>query len=198
MRKLSARPQVTFSVTLVVSVVPPDVPVTVIEYEPAGVPLGLVLPPEDPEPPQPAASSTSSRPNAPTGTSVRTRRLRTARRVTIRIPTIANVAGHRIRRIRPLGSNGGTPDVRKVVVITKEADEFAETFTAGHAAPVGKPEQVRAYEIAPTSVIVKVAGDPAATVIEEGETLSDDGFPLETFKTVWPPKSAGPKGATMM
>jgi hypothetical protein len=120
------------------------------------------------------------------------------RRLNIEIPRIVSVSGHGLRRIRPLGSNGGTPDVREVVVITKEADEFAETFTAGHAAPVGKPEQVRTYEVAPTSVIVKVADDPAATVIEEGETLNDDGFPLETFKTVWPPKSEGPKGATMM
>src|SRR5260221_145782 len=38
---LLARCQVTVSVTLVVCVVPPDVPVTVMEYEPTGVPLGL-------------------------------------------------------------------------------------------------------------------------------------------------------------
>ena len=50
---------------------------------------------------------------------------------------------------------------------------------------------------------MKVADDPAATVIEKGETLRDDGFPLETFRTVLPPSrsnpvSGGPKGATMM
>jgi len=55
--------------------------------------------------------------------------------------------------------------------MTKEAVEFACTVTAGHATPVGNPEQVKAYETAPKSVIVNVAGDPAATVLEDGETL---------------------------
>jgi hypothetical protein len=179
-------------------VVPPDVPVTLIEYEPTGVPLGLGVPPEfPPEPPQPAASSTSSRANVLTGTNVRTRRLRTARRATIEIPRTISVSGHRLRRIPPFGPRGGTLDVREVVVMTNEAVEFAETDTAGHAAPVGNPEQVRVYERAPTSVIVNVADEPAATVLEEGEALKDDGLPLETFRRVFPPGSE-PKGATRM
>ena len=93
--------------------------------------------------------------------------------------------------------------MREVVVITREAVEFAETVRAGHAAPLGNPEQVMVYESAPTSVSVKVAGDPAATVCEDGEALKDDGLPLETFRTVLPPSksapvSGGPNGATMM
>lgn len=115
----------------------------------------------------------------------------------VEIPRSVSVWGHRSRRIFLFGPNGGTADVRKVVVMTKEAVEFAETFTAGHAAPVGNPEQVRAYEVAPISVIEKVADDPAATVLEDGEALKDDGVPLETFRTVFPPASE-PKGATRM
>ena len=53
------------------------------------------------------------------------------------------------------------------------------------------------------SVMVKVAGDPAATVCEIGEAVIDDGFPLETFRTVLPPAWSGsgfggPNGATRM
>jgi hypothetical protein len=93
--------------------------------------------------------------------------------------------------------------VREVVVITREAVEFAETDTAGHTAPVGNPEQVSAYETLPRSVIVKVADEPAATVLEEGETLKDDRFAVETFRTVLPPSrsapvSGGPNGAIRM
>ena len=89
------------------------------------------------------------------------------------------------------------------MVITREAVEFGGTVRAGHAAPLGNPEQVNVYEITPTSVIVKVAGDPAATVCEDGEALKDDGLPLETFRTVLPPSksapvSGGPNGATIM
>jgi len=94
-------------------------------------------------------------------------------------------------------------DVRRVVVMTKGAVEFAVTDTAGHAAPVGNPEHVSAYETAPRSVIVKVADAPAATVLEEGEALNDDRLPAETFRTVLPPSksapvSGGPNGATIM
>ena len=87
--------------------------------------------------------------------------------------------------------------MREVVVMTNEAVELAETDTAGHTAPVGNPEQVRVYESAPTSVIVNVADEPAATVLEVGEALKDDGLPLETFRRVFPPGSE-PKGATRM
>jgi len=94
-------------------------------------------------------------------------------------------------------------DVRRVVVMTKGAVEFAVTDTAGHAAPVGNPEHVSAYETAPRSVIVKVADAPAATVLEEGDALKDDRLPAETFRTVLPPSksapvSGGPNGATIM
>ena len=90
-----------------------------------------------------------------------------------------------------------------MVVITREAVEFAETVRAGHAAPFGNPEQAMVYDSAPTSVSVKVAGDPAATVCEDGEALKDDRLPLETFRTVLPPSksapvSGGPNGATIM
>jgi len=93
--------------------------------------------------------------------------------------------------------------VRRVVVMTRGAVAFAETDTAGHTAPVGNPEQVRVYESAPTSVIVNVADDPAATVCEFGDAVKLDNAPIETFKTVLPPSrsdpvSGGPKGATMM
>jgi hypothetical protein len=158
--------------------------------------LGLVVP--LPEPPQPAANNINNKANALTGTNTWTRRRRTTRRVSSEIPRIVSVSGHRSRWILLFGPKGGMPDVRTVVVMTKEAVEFAFTFTDGHAAPEGNTEQVRAYEIAPISVIVKVADDPADTVLEEGEALNDDGFPLETFRTVWPPKSEGPNGATMM
>ncbi len=90
--------------------------------------------------------------------------------------------------------------MREVVVMTKEAVWFACTVTAGHATPVGNgagAEQVKVYEMAPKSEIVNVAGDPAATVLEVGEALKDDGFPLVTFRTVLPPGSE-PKGATRM
>jgi hypothetical protein len=96
--------------------------------------------------------------------------------------------------------------VREVVVITREAVEFAATVRGGeegHAAPVGSPEQLTVYESTPTSVSVKVADDPAATVCEVGEALKADGLPFETFRTVLPPSksspvSGGPNGATMM
>jgi hypothetical protein len=90
--------------------------------------------------------------------------------------------------------------VRDVVVMTKEAVEFAVTVTAGHAAPLGNPEQVRVYETEPKSVIVNVADEPADTVCEGGEAVKDDRFALETFRTVLPPawSPGGPKGATMM
>jgi hypothetical protein len=93
--------------------------------------------------------------------------------------------------------------VREVVEITREAVEFAETDSAGHVAPFGNPEHVKVYETAPTSVIVKVAGEPAATLCEDGEALKPDGAPLDTFRTVLPPSksapiSGGPNGATIM
>ena len=93
--------------------------------------------------------------------------------------------------------------MREVVVMTKEAVWFACTVTLGQTTPVGKPEQVKAYEIAPKSVIVNVADVPAATVLDNGEALKDDSIPFETFSTVLPPAwsargSGGPNGATMM
>src|SRR5258708_3589407 len=98
-------------------------------YEPAGVPLwlGVLVP----WPPQPSAKN-ASRANALTGTNFRTRRLRTARRVNIKIPRIDNASGHRFKWSRPLGRNRGTANAREVVVMTKEAVEFACTVTAGH------------------------------------------------------------------
>ncbi len=96
--------------------------------------------------------------------------------------------------------------MREVVVMTKEAVEFACTVTAGHAAPMGNgagAEQVKVYEMAPKSEIVNVADVPAATVLDNGEALKDDSIPFETFSTVLPPAwsargSGGPNGATMM
>ena len=156
---------------MVVCVPDVDVPVTVIMYEPAGVPFGLGVPPLLlPPEPQPAANSIN-RANTLTGINFKTLRLRDARRVNIKIPRIANASGHRLKWSRPLGRNRGTANAREVVVMTKDAVWPACTVTAGHATPVGNPEQVKAYETAPKSVIVNVAGDPAATVLEDGEAL---------------------------
>ncbi len=44
--------------------------------------------------------------------------------------------------------------MRDVVVITSEVFECAPTDTGTHAAPVGNPKQVRAYETLPVFVIV--------------------------------------------
>ncbi len=88
--------------------------------------------------------------------------------------------------------------MREVVVMTKEAVWFACTVTLGQTTPVGNGRaQDKAYEMAPKSEIVNVADDPAATVLEVGEALKDDGFPLVTFRTVLPPASE-PNGATRM
>jgi hypothetical protein len=168
------------------------------------VPLGLgVLPPELLPVAHPADRSITSTANAPTGTRVRIRCLYNARRTNIEITRIVRASGRIFSRIRRAGRNESTAEVRDVVVIIKEAVEFAGTDTAGHAAPLGKPEQVKEYEIAPTSVIVKVAAEPADTLCELGEALKDDGFPLETLRTVLPPAwstsaSGGPNGATKM
>ena len=70
-----------------------DVPVTVIEYVPAGVPFGLGVPPLLlPPEPQPAKKSTN-RANAPTGINFKTLRLRAVRRVNIKMPRIVSASG---------------------------------------------------------------------------------------------------------
>ncbi len=70
-----------------------DVPVTVITYEPAGVPFGLGVPPLLlPPEPQPAAKSTN-RANTPTGINFKTLRLRAVRRVNIKMPRIVSASG---------------------------------------------------------------------------------------------------------
>ena len=111
-------------------------------------------PPETPfELPHPTARTKSSA-NAVTG--IRTRRLRKAISRQIKIASEADVSGHRTKRIRPVGRDGGMPEVREVVVMTRAAVAFAPTVTAGegHAAPLGNPEHVRVYESNPISVIV--------------------------------------------
>lgn len=183
----------------------PDVPVTVIVYVPAGVPLGLVvLPPPvlPPELPQPATRNINSNASAPVLTITRSRSLRIARRTSIEIPNAASASLHGSKRIAPLGKDGGKPDVREVVVMTREPVELAATVTEMHAAPVGNPEHVSVYETLPVFAIVYVAEEPAETVCEEGEALTSDGFAFVTFKTVLPPSksepvSGGPYGATM-
>ncbi len=70
-----------------------DVPVTVIEYEPAGVPFGLGVPPLLlPPEPQPAANSTN-RANTLTGINFKTLRFRATSRVNIKIPRIVSTSG---------------------------------------------------------------------------------------------------------
>jgi hypothetical protein len=83
--------------------------------------------------------------------------------------------------------DSGAIAAREVVLMTKDAVEPAFTVTGVHAAPVGKPEHVSGNEALPTSVTIKVADDPAATVCEEGAAVMVDKFPIETFKTVLPP-----------
>jgi len=190
-------------VTVSVMVVDTDAdPVTVIVYVPAGVPFGLVVvpPPLLPLEPQPVAKDSSKSANVPRRTNVNARRLPNPRGMRSEIPRRVSVAGHRSMWKRILVINTGTTAARDVVVITKEAVEPAETVTGLQAASLGNPEHVRGYEVPPTSVIVKVAGEPAVTVSEEGVALIEDKLPKETFKTVLPPApvSGGPKGATMM
>ncbi len=70
-----------------------DVPVTVITYEPAGVPFGLGVPPLLlPPEPQPAANSTN-RASTLTGINFKTLRFRAARRVTTKIARIVSTSG---------------------------------------------------------------------------------------------------------
>jgi len=121
----------------------------------------------------------------------------------IEITGITRVPGHKSIWKRLFAISGGALAVREVVVITREPVELAGTVKAPHDAPLGSPEQVRTYEIAPISVTVYVAGEPAETVKEEGAALKEDGLPFETFRTVLPPSrlkpvSGGPNGATMM
>ena len=109
------------------------------------MPLGLtVLPPLPLELPQPATNTTSNRVSALIGIGPRTRRLRRAKKVTIEIPSTANVSARGSRLNGLLGADGGTLAVREVVVMTKDIVEFGvrETEGVGHAAPVGNPEQV--------------------------------------------------------
>ena len=182
-----------------------DDPVTVIVYVPAGVPVGLgfVPPPVLPLEPQPAANNRSRRATVPIGTNFNALRRPKARKERSVIPRRLNVAGHRSMGIRLLGAGGGTTPEREVVLMTKEAVEPAFTVTGVHVAPVGKPEHVNGNDALPTSVIMKVADVPAATVCDEGAALIADRLPAETFKTVLPPArsdpaSGGPNGATMM
>jgi len=139
----------------------------------------------------------------PSGTMAQTRRPRITKRVKIERTGTTRVPGHTSIWKRFFAISGGTLAVREIVVITSEAVELAETVKAPHDAPLGSPEQVTTYEIAPISVTAYVAGEPAETVKEEGAALKEDGLPFETFKTVLPPSrlkpvSGGPNGATMM
>jgi hypothetical protein len=185
-------------------VVEPEVPVTVIVYVPAGVPLGFtVVPPPLPLEPHPATRKTKKTANVPSGAMVMIRGLRSAQRVKNEIPRTISVPvpGSMWRRL--LVIEDGSTAVRDIVVMTNGAVEFAGTVTAGHAAPVCNPEHVRAYETVPKSVIVKFADEPADTVCEGGEALNWDRLPYATFRTVLPPSrsepvSGGPNGATIM
>ena len=180
-------------------------PVTVIVYVPAGVPVGFgfVPPPVLPLEPQPEANSISMRATVAVGTSFKALCLPRARKARNEIPSRLKVAGHRSMRNRLLGLEGGTTPLRDVVVMTREAVEPALTVTGAQAAPVGKPEHVNGSDALPTSVIIKVTEEPAATVCAAGVALMEDRLPADTFKTVLPPArsgpvSGGPKGATMM
>jgi hypothetical protein len=157
----------------------PD-PITVIVYVPAGVPFGLVVtppPPLLPLEPQPAPKNSNKRANVPSGNNAKTRRLRTTQRVKSEIPRTARIPGPGWMRTPLFDVGSGILAVRKVVVMTKGAVEPAATFTGPQAAPVGNPVHVRAYGVLPRSVIVKVAGDPAETVREEGVALMAERLP---------------------
>lgn len=92
------------------------------------------------------------------------------------IASANSASPHKLRWRGLVGIAGVTANVRDVVVMTKEAVEFIPTDTGEHAAPVGNPEQVSAYETFPVFVIVYVAGDPAAAVWEAGKPLKTAGF----------------------
>jgi hypothetical protein len=129
-------------------------PVTVIAYMPAGVPFGLVPPPPPlPLEPQPIAMKAIKRAIVASGASAKTRRPPTPQRARTEIPRRIRLPSHRFI-YRGLLDTSGTPAVREVVVMTKEAVEFAGTVTATQAAPVGNPEHVSEYELIPVFVIV--------------------------------------------
>lgn len=92
------------------------------------------------------------------------------------IDSADSASPHKLRWRGRFGIAGVTANVRDVVVMTSEAVEFAPTDNGIHAAPVGNPEQVSAYETFPVFVIVYVAEEPAATVWEAGEPLKIAGF----------------------
>ncbi len=83
--------------------------------------------------------------------------------------------------------DGGTIMAREVVVMTKEAVEFAGTVTAPQAVPWGNPEQVRTDGTLALFVIIYIAEDPAETVCERGEAVRAFRFPSLAVRTVLPP-----------
>jgi hypothetical protein len=168
----AARPQVTVSVTVALCVNVPDVPVIVIVYVPAGVPV------------------TGSPLQLVSEIAIR------AAKVHASFLTVVVRRVHHARHTRPNSERPSVavlmPDVgrgairseiagavRAVVVIVAAAVAPAgvgvtEVGLSVHVEPPGVPEQVRATEsvklFRPTTVTVTFADDPAATLAVVGET----------------------------